>query len=66
MDVGGLLYDLARFYVLALVVAAVLTVAWLFRSDIGASPGVAGLWFAVGGFGILVIVTFLLVQYSRS
>jgi len=66
MNVGQLVYDLARLYVLALVAAALLTVTWLFRSDIGSSPDVAGIWFAVGGFGVLVIATFLLVQYSRT
>lgn len=66
MNVGQLVYDLARLYVVALVAVAVLTVVWLFRADLGASPDVAGIWFAVGGFGVLVIATFLLVQYSRT
>ncbi|MFB6070316.1 MAG: hypothetical protein ABEJ76_04770 [Halanaeroarchaeum sp.] len=66
MDLGGLVYDLVRLYVLGLVLAAALTVAWLFRGDVGSQPGVAGIWFAVGGFGVLVLGTFLLVQFSRG
>ncbi|MFB6125027.1 MAG: hypothetical protein ABEJ59_03620 [Halanaeroarchaeum sp.] len=65
MDVGQFIYDLARVYVLALALAGVLTVVWLFRTDVTDALPLAGLWFAVGGFGALVLVTVLLVQYSR-
>lgn len=65
MDVGQLIYDLARLYALALGLIGVVTVVWLFRSDLTDAAPLAGLWFAVGGFGALVLVTVFLVQFSR-
>ncbi|MFB6270644.1 MAG: hypothetical protein ABEH83_11905 [Halobacterium sp.] len=65
MDRIRVAYDLVRAYVYALVLAAVATVVWLASPQIAAAPQVASLWFAVGGFGLLVLVTFLLTQYGR-
>ncbi|WP_336037016.1 hypothetical protein [Halobacterium yunchengense] len=65
MDRVRLAYDLVRAYVYALVLAALATVVWLLAPEVAATPQVAGLWFAVAGFGVLVLVTFLLTQYSR-
>lgn len=65
MDVGRLVYDLTRAYVYGLVLASAATILWLWRATGGATTSLAGIWFAVGGFGALVLLTILLVQYSR-
>jgi len=65
MDPVRLGYDLVRAYVYALVLAAVGTVLWVVTPDVAASPQVASVWFAVAGFGMLVLVTFVLIQYAR-
>lgn len=66
MDRVRLGYDLVRAYVYALVVATVLSAVWLAAPRIAATPDVASLWFAVAGFGGLVLLTFLLTQYGRD
>jgi len=65
MDPVRLGYDLVRAYVYALVLAAVGTALWLVAPDVAASPEVASVWLAVAGFGMLVLVTFVLTQYAR-
>lgn len=65
MDRVRVAYDLLRAYVYALVLLAVGTVVWILSPQIADAPQVASLWFAVGGFGLLVLVTFALTQYSR-
>jgi|GEM_PF-854896 len=65
MDRVRVAYDLLRAYVYGLLFAGAATVVWLFSPEIAAAPQVAGLWFAVGGFGALVLVTFLLARYMR-
>ena len=65
MDRVSVAYDLVRAYVYALVFAGAGTVVWLFTPELVDAPQVAGLWFAVGGFGALVLVTFLLAQFTR-
>jgi hypothetical protein len=65
MDRVRLAYDLVRAYVYALVVAAVATAVWLATPEVAAAPEVATLWFAVGGFGLLVLATFVLSRYSQ-
>lgn len=66
MDAGRVILVLARAYSLALVFIAVLTLLWLLDPNVSGSPQVAGLWFAVGGFGMLVAMTFLIVHLSRG
>lgn len=66
MDPVRLGYDLVRAYVYTLVLVAVLSVVWLAAPRVAATPDVASLWFAVAGFGGLVLLTFLLTQYSRN
>jgi len=66
MDRVRLGYDLVRAYVYALVLAAVATVVWLVVPRIAAAPEVASVWFAVAGFGALVVLVFSLIQYSRD
>jgi preprotein translocase subunit SecY len=65
MDPVRLGYDAVRAYVYALVLASAATVAWLFAPDVASAPEVAGTWLAIGGFGLLVMVTFALTQYGR-
>lgn len=66
MDTGRVILTLARAYSIGLAVIGVLTVLWLFNPNISQSPQVAGLWFAVGGFGLLVGMTFVIVHLSRD
>lgn len=66
MDTGRVILTLARAYSLTLVLIGVLTILWLFNPNISQSPQVAGLWFAVGGFGLLVGMTFVIVHLSRG
>lgn len=65
MNAGRLVVSLAWAYVVALVVVAGLTVLWLVASTSQGPTAVAGLWFAVAGFGTLVIAIVALVQASR-
>lgn len=65
MDVGRVILTLAQFYSALLILIGIATVIWLFNPGFWDSPQVAGLWFAIGGFGVLVALTILLVQYSR-
>jgi len=65
MDVVRLGYDLVRAYVYALVLGSVATVVWLVAPDLAASPQVASVWFAIAGFGLLVLLTFGVTQLSR-
>lgn len=65
MDRVRVAYDLLRAYVYALVFAGAATVVWLFAPEFVDAPRVAGLWFAVGGFGALVLVAFLLARFTR-
>lgn len=66
MDRVRLGYDLVRAYVYALVLAAVLTALWLVAPRVAAAPEVASVWFAVAGFGALVVLVFALTQYGRD
>lgn len=66
MDRVRLGYDLVRAYVYALVLAAAATVAWVLAPRVARTPEVASLWLAVAGFGLLVLLTFVLTQYGRS
>lgn len=66
MDTGRVILTLARAYSLALVTIGMLTLLWLFNPNVSQSPQVAGLWFAVGGFGMLVAMTFVIVHLSRD
>jgi hypothetical protein len=65
MDVARVVLSVARVYAAGLVVLGVLTVVWLLVPGLEQSPYVSGLWFALGGFGLLVGLTFVLVQLSR-
>ncbi|MGB9963420.1 hypothetical protein [Halobacterium sp. CBA1126] len=65
MDRVRLAYDAVRAYVYALLLAGAVTVVWLLAPEVAETPQVSGLWFALAGFGVLVLVTFLLAQYTR-
>lgn len=66
MDTARLTYDLVRAYVYVLVTASVGTMVWFASPQLAETPRVASLWFAVGAFGALVLVTFALLQYARE
>lgn len=66
MDAWGLLYRMVQAYVLVLFAAGVGTVGWLLAPRLTSSPGVAGVWFGVGGFGALVLVALLALASSRG
>lgn len=65
MDAGHVILTLARVYSALLVTLGLLTIIWVLNPAIGESPEVAGLWFALGGFGLLVGLTLYLVHASR-
>lgn len=65
MDPVRLGYDLVRAYVYALVLGSVATVVWLAAPELADTPRVASVWFAIAGFGLLVLLTFGVTQYSR-
>lgn len=65
MDAGRVILTIARVYSALLVTLGLLTVVWVLNPTIGKSPQVAGLWFAIGGFGLLVGMTLFLVHASR-
>lgn len=66
MDSWRLIYRLTEVYVICLAVGAAATAVWLFVPTIASSPMLAGLWFAIGGFGVLVGITVILVQRGRG
>jgi hypothetical protein len=57
MNYGRMLYQLARVYVWVLVLLAIGTVGQIAVPRIAPTATVAGLWFAVAGFGSLVMLT---------
>lgn len=57
MDPFRAFYLLAQLYVRLLVLAGVGTVGVLLWPRLVPSPQLAGVWFAVGGFGSLVLLT---------
>ncbi|MEE6211471.1 hypothetical protein U3A55_15090 [Salarchaeum sp. III] len=65
MDRGRAIYRLAEIYVAVLVFAALLTTGWLVLPNIAGAPELAGVWFAVGGFGLLVLFIIVFGYYTR-
>ncbi|MGB9986272.1 hypothetical protein [Salarchaeum japonicum] len=65
MDKGRAIYRFAELYVAALVFAALLTAGWLALPNITGAPELAGVWFAVGGFGVLVLFLIVFGYYTR-
>lgn len=61
MDPFRAFYLLAQLYVRLLVLAGFGTVGILLFPRVAPSPQLAGVWFAVGGFGSLVLVTVIMV-----
>ncbi|MFB6154193.1 MAG: hypothetical protein ABEJ27_08075 [Halodesulfurarchaeum sp.] len=66
MNVGRVIYLLARVYVGIIALIGAGTVIWLLIPRRLATAPVAGIWFAVSGFGALVLVTIVLVHFSRT
>jgi len=65
VDAIRLGYDLVRAYVYTLVLGSGATVVWLAAPNVADAPRVASVWFAISAFGLLVLLTFALTQYSR-
>ena len=63
MDIGRLLYRLARLYVWLLVVLGLGTVILLVLPRNPPNATLAGVWFAVGGFGALGLVIAVMVYF---
>ena len=61
MNLGQLLYAFARVYVWALLAIGLVTVFVLLLPRSPFDVTLAGVWFAVGGFGALVAVIALLI-----
>ena len=53
-------------YVLMLVLMGTFTVLWIVITAVRASTVVAGLWFAVAGFGTLIIAIVVIVEMGRK
>jgi len=66
MDPWRTVYQLIRFYVWALVVLGLFTVGLLVVPQGTPDPRLAGVWFAVGGFGSLVVLTLFILFLLRS
>ncbi|GAA0654593.1 hypothetical protein [Salarchaeum japonicum] len=65
MDRGRAIYRFAELYVATLVFAALLTAGWLALPNIAGAPELAGVWFAVGGFGMLVLLLIVFGYLTR-
>ena len=61
MDVGGLFYQLVRLYVWVLVLLGLGTAVLILLPRNPPSGALGAAWFAVGGFGGLVIVIVVLI-----
>jgi hypothetical protein len=61
MDPFQVFYLLAQLYVRLLGLVGIGTVGILVFPRVAPSPQLAGVWFAVGGFGALVLVTVIMV-----
>jgi hypothetical protein len=66
MEVGRVLYRLAQAYAALLVAAGVGTALWLVGPRLVSTPTVAGAWFAVGGFGAVLLAWVAFVVLSRG
>ncbi|MDR5657081.1 MAG: hypothetical protein ACQEQJ_08545 [Halobacteriota archaeon] len=66
MDYGRAFYIAARVYVWGLLLAGVATISVLFLPSGLPSPRLAGIWFALGGFGSLVLVTAILIYLLQN
>lgn len=66
MDSWALLYRAVQAYVLALFVVGLGTVGWLLSPRLARTPGMAGVWFGVGGFGALLAVALLAIASRRG
>ena len=66
MDFGRSIYTVTQLYVSVLIVGALITLAWVFGLFNRGNAQVAGIWFAVSGFGVLVLITIVLVQLTRE
>lgn len=61
MDIGGLFYQLLRLYVSLLVLLGLATAVLILLPRNPPSGALGAAWFAVGGFGALVVVIVVLI-----
>lgn len=66
MDLWWAVYHLTRVYVWSLTLVGLLTAGLLVVPRGVPDPHLAGVWFAVGGFGSLLFVTVLIVALFRG
>jgi hypothetical protein len=66
MDLWRAVYQLTRLYVWSLTLVGLFTVGLLVVPRGIPDPQLAGVWFAVGGFGSLLLVTVLIVVLFRG
>ncbi|AAG19571.1 MULTISPECIES: hypothetical protein [Halobacterium] len=65
MDVVGVGYECIRAYVYGLVTATTGGAVWVGAPDVTASPRIASAWFAVAGFGMLVVAMLTLTHFAN-
>ncbi len=65
MRPGRLVHRLAQVYAILLVAVGVATALWVVGPRLVGSPTLAGTWFAVGGFGLLLLASLLMTVASR-
>jgi hypothetical protein len=66
MRPGRLVYRIGQVYALLLVAVGVATALWVVGPRLVESPMVAGMWLAVGGFGLVLLLLLVMVLASRG
>lgn len=61
---GG--YLLVRLYAALVVLGVLVVIAWLVYPSLLRTPDIAGIWFGLAGFVVLVVAMVLLIQASRD
>ena len=66
VDFGRVVSVTVQLYAAMLVVAIAVAVAWLLFPAYLANPLVGGTWFAVGGYGVAVLILLVLLATTRE
>lgn len=66
MNLGQTVYTATQLYVSVLLLGSLVTVAWAFGIFNRGNVQVAGIWFGVSGFGVLVLITIVLIHLTRE
>ena len=66
MNIGRYVTLFVRAYILVLVLVGIFTILWFVLTTVRAPTVVAGLWFAVAGFGTLIIAIIVIVEMARK